>query len=578
MKSFFNYSQIAFFFVATSKKTAKTILLILFLLFIQKLNAQPWMDKIGKGNTNFYEIQKAFYDYYKEKKEKGDSVDNKEEYDGEYTKFKRWEWFMEPRVYPSGDITLPSRNWEYFQNYLKANNLTNQRYFQGADSSERTTSSNWTSLGPFTPASHPNFGFGGIGRVDFIKFHPTNYNIIWVGAPSGGLWKSTNGGVSWSTNTDLLTVVGCSDLVIDPTNTNIMYLATGDRDYTATNSIGILKSLDGGITWNSTGLTWSVRDYHRIGKIVIHPTNSTILFATTNIGIYKTTNSGNTWTLIQSGNFGDIEFKPGAQATIYASTRSGGLFYKSNNTGTSFVNITSGLPNFTDINKIVIGVTQANPNYVYLLATNSTNNRFFGLYLSTNSGNGFTTQSTTPDIISSQGWYTLSLAVNPSNSNEVFAGGLQNWRSIDGGVNWTQLCCTHVDIHELDFLPGSSTTLFSCNDGGIYKSIDNGMTWNDMSNGLAISQMYRLGTSATNPGLNLTGLQDNGTFRQTNTQWDWVWLGDGMECIIDYTNANIMYAGGQNGQIDKSIDGGANFSLIAGFGGSGIDEYGAWVT
>src|SRR3989338_9013321 len=138
---------------------------------------------------------------------------------------------------------------------------------------------------------------GGAGRLNFVRFDPTNSNTIFVGAPDGGLWKSTNGGTSWTTSTDQLTVIGCTDVAIDPGNTQIMYLATGDGDAGDCYSIGILKSTDGGATSN---------------------------------GIYRTTDGGANWTQTSTGSFKDLEFMPGTPNTVYTS---GSIFRKSTDNG-----------------------------------------------------------------------------------------------------------------------------------------------------------------------------------------------------------------------------------------------------
>jgi hypothetical protein len=230
------------------------------LLTSNNSNAQPWMDGISKDSMNFYTIRNTY-----QKKRTDNNQDTVR--DGEYKKFKRWEWFMEPRVYPSGDISLPSTNSKRFQEYLTKNE--NKQTPTNFNTTSRSVTGNWTSLGPFSASSHPNYGHGGVGRIDFITIDPLDPNIIWVGSPSGGLWKSIDGGVNWNTNTDLLSVLGCSDLVIDPTNSNIIYLATGDKNTGQINSIGILKSTDGGTTWNPSGLSWTVNSYNRIFKLLI---------------------------------------------------------------------------------------------------------------------------------------------------------------------------------------------------------------------------------------------------------------------------------------------------------------------
>jgi len=576
------------------KTATKFLFIFTFILFCYSVNAQPWMQppylqiKSSADSsklTNFYEIQKAFQKYEKDqlavekekpKKEENDRAKEEGEDEGKcpgYSQYKRWEWFMEPRVFPTGDISLPSRNWEEFQKYLDSNKILNRK----SNRSTQSLTGNWTPLGPFTIPANIN----GIGRINFIRFDPTNSNIIWVGAASGGLWKSTDGGATWNTNTDLLTVIGCSDLLIDPTNTNVMYLATGDKDHNDNCSIGVLKSTDGGATWNTTGLSWPVSSYYLICKLLMNPNNPTIIFAATTHGIYKTTNAGTTWSLIQSGYFYDINYKPGNTNIIYAATENTNStkFYISLNGGTTFTNITSGLPSASAINRYVIGVTPADTNCVYLLASDANNSSYYGLYRSTDSGNNFTLQSNSPNIVGAYGWYDLSIVINPANVNDVYVGGLTHFRSSDGGVTWVQLDGTHVDIHALEFLPGSSTTFFSGNDGGFFKSTDNGTSWTNLSNGLIISQMYRLGTSATNPNFNLTGLQDNGTMQIKNNNWTEVVRGDGMECIIDYTNENIVYGECQYGSIVKSTDGfNNNSTIIVNSDSTGVDTSGAWIT
>ncbi len=573
----------------------RKIVTILCFIFANEINAQPWMEEpymhFGSLSDsakihNFYAIKDAFELYKKDHLKH--TINSNDSYEGEEAEneecpgelqYKRWEWFMEPRVFPSGDISLPSKNWEEFQKYV-GTNTNNNRRANNINNSLIGFTGNWTELGPFNVPSIN----GGIGRINFIRFDPTNSNNIWVGTPNGGLWKTNDSGITWSTNTDFLTVVGCADVVIDPTNVNIMYLATGDAEglISSTNSIGVLKSTDGGATWNTTGLIWPVIQYRRIHKLLINPNNSNIIIAATSSGIYRTTDAGASWFLTQSGSFTDIEFKPSDPTIVYAVSQnsSSTLFYKSTNTGASYVNITSGLPASASVNRFAIGVSDADSNYVYILAVSAASNGFYGLYRSTDGGNNFSLQSNTPNIIGIQGLYHVSIAVNPSNANEVFVGGVIQYRSADGGVTWTQLQGGyHVDIHALEFLPGSSTTIFSGNDGGIFKSTNNGTSWTNLSSGLVISQMYRLGTSTTNPNLNITGLQDNSTMTDSSGIWKTVYMGgDGMECIIDYTNANIMYAGNQYGGIAKSTNGGTSFSPIVNTGGSGINANGSWVT
>jgi hypothetical protein len=248
-------------------------------LFCTRLAAQEWVTKMHDPHANFYDVQESFNKYFEthDKKEKGKG----------YKAFRRWAYFVEPRVYPSGNLSAlrqTSENFKKFEQQYKAN--ANGKLGNGA----MIASTTWTAMGPFGAL---NGTAGGqllkSGRLNFITISPTNTANLWVGAPAGGLWKSTNGGASWTTATDYLSVIGCSDLAIDPTNTNIMYLATGDGDAGDTPSIGILKSTDGGVTWNTTGLTFAKSSSVEIRRIIINPAGTQTVLAATSLGIYRTT-------------------------------------------------------------------------------------------------------------------------------------------------------------------------------------------------------------------------------------------------------------------------------------------------
>ena len=578
--------------------------------------AQEWVRKMQDPSVNFYDTQQEFYNYWakKEKKEqrrknnvfyKLFKEEDKAEFDEQekpgWEPFKRWENYMAPRVYPSGNKAEASRAWTEYQSWLQqqqqlqpmanpGNGGNNNTNANASNTVNASAIGNWTFMGP---DSVPTSG-GGAGRVNFVRFDPINSNKLWVSAPAGGLWKSVDGGNTWTTNTDQLSSIGVSDVVIDSTNTNIMYLASGDGDAADTYSIGVLKSTDGGATWNATGLTWTIpTNTNTIRKLLINPSNTQIVYAATSVGIYRTANGGTNWTMVQSGDFKDIEFKPRNPNVIYGSTANS-TFYRSTNGGTSFSQITTGLS--TGAGRFAIGVTNADTNYVYVLAANNTDQGFFGLYQSTNGGTSFTNMSTTPNVLGwaddgsdtgGQGWYDLSIAVSPTNKNVVIVGGVNIWKSTNGGASWTLHAhwtggsaapYVHADIHALEFLPGSSTTYFAGCDGGLFKTTDSGVTWTDKSHGLKIAQMYKLGTSATNANITLTGHQDNGTNRLSGTSWSQVLGGDGMECIVDFTNANIMYGEVYYGDIYKSTNGGANFTNIVSTGGTGVDANGDWVT
>lgn len=529
------------------------------LLFVAALlpfgmQAQDWVSKMQDPNVNFFEVRDAFNEYY------NDYVENYRLQHGTepakvpgYKQFKRWEWFMAPRVGTDGTRFNPAKVYQealaYKQQYGTAN------------------AGNWSFIGPSVVPSNG----GGAGRLNVVRFHPNDPDIIYVCSPSGGLWKSEDGGSSWASNTDqLASVIGCTDLAIDPWNPDIMYLATGDGFGASTYSVGILKTIDGGNTWNTTGLSYSMAAYRQVSRILIDPTNPNTLLAAASNGIFRSTDAGATWTNVQTGGFKDMEFKPGDPNTVYAS---GVEFYRSTDNGQSWSKVTTGLPVAANVSRIATAVSPANPSVVYLIVgLPAPNYGTEGFYRSANSGVSFSKLST--PALGNQQWYDLALNASPTNADEVIVGGQLDFRrSINGGTTWAQNGGnTHVDYHDVVFT--GSSTYFMANDGGIYKTTNSGGIWTNLSNGLEISQMYGFGQSATTPYLMLQGWQDNGTNRFNGSSWSHVLGGDGMLCFIDRTNDNNMWASTQNGGLVRSTNGGATWQGAT----NGINETGPWVT
>ena len=546
-----------------------TTLIALSFLFINYSQAQEYVQLMEDQNANFYDIQESFNKHWKNKSyEKGKG----------WKQFKRWEYFMEPRVYPSGRLPNPALAYE---EYLKFKTT-----YSSPKNQVNNKTSNWIPLGP---TSWNSIGWNpGIGRINAITVDPNNSNIIYIGAPAGGCWKTTDGGQTWNPLTDNLSSLGVSGIAIDPTNSNIIYLATGDGDGNDTYSIGVMKSTDGGVTFNSTGLNWSTAQSRVMRRIIIDPTNTNILFVATSNGLWKTTDAGVNWTSTLSGSIRDVEFNTGNANTIYACTSN--KFYTSTTGGNngSFTQITSGTPN-SSAGRLSIAVTADDADYVYILASNGGDSSFKGLYRSTNGGISFSLRTSTPNVFGyatdgtdsgGQAWYDMALAVSPSNKNEVYTGGVNVWKSTNGGLTLTALSqwswptggyeYVHADIHTLDYL---GNTLFCGSDGGIFKSTNNGGSFTDLTSGIQHSQFYRIGASS-DPNIIMAGAQDNGCYLLKNGTWTHVTGADGMECIVDYSNNNIMYSTSQNGTVYKSNNGGSSFNNIT----YNISGTGAWVT
>jgi photosystem II stability/assembly factor-like uncharacterized protein len=536
------------------------------LIFSSETKAQPWMHSpyLTKkaGQANFYDIRNAFYAWWGDRpivRGKG------------YKAFRRWEYRMTPKCYPDG--VLPQAG-KYYDAYVK---------FKSGVASQQSKSTWWTPMG-LTSWVNGNSGYNpGNGRVNAVTVDRHNPNVIYIAAPSGGIWKTVNGGFTWNTTYDTMKVMGTSAIAIHPNDPNTIFIGTGDRDAWDTPGIGILKSTDGGLSWKSTGMTFNPQGKN-VNKILINPLYPANMYAATSAGIYRSKNSGNSWQLCYTASgVNDLKFRPGDTSIIYGS---GEVFVRSDNSGLTFSKITATLPH--DTGRVEFDVTAANPNVVYVVASRP-DNTFEGVYKSTDKGLTFTAMSNSPNILgysdigdddAGQAWYDLAIAVSPTDEDEVWVGGINMWKSTDAGVNWTvntmwytnsPYSYIHCDIHSVNFY---GDTLYVGSDGGIFFTPDHGYTWNDISNGLGITQFYRLGCSQNDPEHIAAGAQDIGSNVYLNGNWTHVYGADGMEALISYANDDIIYVSSQMGGIIRSADGGQNFDDV-----KPVDSIdGGWVT
>lgn len=540
--------------------------LLFFLTLGISLNsvAQNWREMINDPAINFRDVQDAFYAEF------GDSVGGK---GTGWKQFKRWEWFMEQRLNDEGE--MPNHRLIYEE--LKRAQL--QQQFRGG-------SGNWQLIGPIDePQNHSGQS---IGRVSAIAFHPTDTNQMWAGAPSGGLWKSVDNGQSWETLTDDLPNLGVSEVVVHPYFPDTMYLSTGDGSSSDTYTYGVLKSVDGGQTWDTTGLSFGLSQSRNIRRLLLDSSNTNVLIAAATNGIYRSADAGVTWSQVQAGNFCDLEFKPSNSDTVYASraNSSGPPFFLSYDNGQSW-NASSNGMSASGISRMKIAVSPNDPNVVYAVA-GANDQSLEGVYRSSDSGENWSLQTNTPNMMSGdqfgaegggQAWYSMDIAVDPFNVNHVKVGGINVWESFDGGstfqldAHWTGANGTyvHADQHRLIFHP-STGQFYAGNDGGVYRRSYYFNGYEIISTEMSITQFYRLANSASDPTIIMGGAQDNGTFRWKNTLWQAVFGGDGMETMIHPSNPNIVYCTIQRGELHKSLDGGNDF------GDNIAPAEGAWVT
>ena len=495
-----------------------------------------------------------------------------------YKPFKRWEQHWSHYLMEDGSIAPPSILWDAWRE-KKALEGTKNKTIQ-------SPASNWSSIGPAVVAN-TSTKTAGQGRVNAIALDPSDPNTIYVGAPAGGIWKSTNNGIDWTPLADNLPQIGVSGIAIDPNNSDIIYISTGDDDAGDSYSIGVLKSLDGGATWNTTGLTFNF-NYKGSNEIFIDPTNSNIVWVATSTGLYKTNDAGDNWDVMLNANIRDFRLKPGDPLTVYAVSDYNGnpsKFYKSTNGGIQFDEITT-VP--TNSIRLAIEVTAANPDIVYLLSSYNNGDgtyagsyAFQGVYKSTNSGNSFTKTLEADDIFTSgQSWYDMALTVSDTDPDVVFVGVLDIWKSTNGGDNFIQLNqwynhnaqFTHADIH---FLRYFNNVLYAGTDGGIYRSENDGTNFEDLSTNLSISALYTISVSKSTSQKIAGGLQDCGGFAYNENVWNSYHGGDGMGSAIDPAIDDHYYGFTQyGGNLYLNTAGGNTNSTFI----TGSPETGEWVT
>lgn len=564
------------------KTITNLLTLSLILLLCLSVKAQPWLQpKYLKAKTdsngafNFYDIQKAFQLYEKKFDAKNHENEDEEMKDGEgedegkfpgYNQFKRWEWFNEQRVYPSGVFPSTEMMLKEYDKFIQANNTR---------SGDNVASANWTNL------ASPTVPFGsttGAGRINCLAFMPGNANILFVGTACGGVWKSINGGTSWTVlNTDNLPSLSISSIAIDPINTNNIYIATGDCFAGIPNffktlqghfSAGVYKSVDGGQNWIATGLSYTQSQLIYPQQLIVDPITPTTLMLTTSTGIWRNTNSGmGVWSNPMAGRFYSIEFNPLNHNVVFATNGQG--LWRSNNNGVTWAYRGGGYPQQID-SRVSLGVTPADTSYIYLWGPTAGFKKF------TNGGNvlSYTTMTNPDGTTNPYGYYDRALAVSQTNKLEVQVGGNSSAFTLNGGSTWNPssqytnylgVNYIHQDVKRIVYAPGSGTTLYALTDGGLFVTYNDGTNWTRISNGLQIGEVYRVASSPFSKDSIYFGMQDNASnlFDGTTNTVKQIVSADGMLPMVDYTTSRIVFACKQSGNLQKSTDNGLNFVLAS---------------
>lgn len=357
--------------------------------------------------------------------------------------------------------------------------------------------------------------------------------------------------------------------------------------------MGVLKTTDGGLSWEKT-IDWSYSDMKGVWDIVINPGNTNTVFVTTTEGIYRSHNAGENWSLVHDFPMGvDLEMHPEDTSLIFAThggyqSPEAGIF-KSENGGDSF-ELISVLPNdFTG--KSLIDICRSNSDVIYISMAEALEGR--GLYRSNDRGISWAVVSTA-NVPTYQGWFAHDIAIKPDDPENVLWAGVETYQSIDGGQNFEKKTIwsawdfgqvpvggpegppnyAHADIHAIYYAPFDDNTVYLATDGGIFVSQDNGQSWEGRNGGYQTQQFYaRFSSSASNPNLAMGGLQDNATAIYIGDDaWVRVIGGDGMGTAIHPTNEAILYGSAQNLNIRRSTNGGANFGSVGVSSASGEEK------
>jgi len=395
--------------------------LIILTVFTTATYSQPWMEGLekekGREQVSFYKIQEAFNEYMDAKgvSEGYYYEDGKKMKAAGWKQFKRWEYIWEPRADQNGYFKDPSHTLKELKKFR---------------STKAVSKGGWSEIGPVQMPSNSTGQPNGLGRLNSLTFHPVDTNIIYVGAPSGGFWKTTTDGNTWTNLTEDLPTLGTSDAVINHKNPDEIYIGTGDRDAQDARGLGIFKTTDGGDSW-----TRVLEENITVSMMEIHPEHPDTIFAATLSGVYRTLDGGQNWEGQHSDvRFRDIEIKPGDPQILYATGN--GDFYRSTDMGKTWNKVSTSFGSVAY--RTVIAVSPDQPGYVYALPVESGNeDAFIGLYRSTDSGQNFTLQSDSPNLLGynsdgsdnrSQAWYDICMDIDPNDADIVYVGAINVWK------------------------------------------------------------------------------------------------------------------------------------------------------
>ncbi len=493
-----------------------------------------------------------------------DKIENSNE-----TEKKPNEWFYSQRAFPYDEI-----NYVAYRNSLEQAKELKTKY------NDRNKYFSWEFAGPV------NIG----GRVSAVALNPVDPQVFYIGAASGGVFKTNDAGLSWDAIFDEQPSLSIGDIALAPSNPDVIYVGTGEANAgggsVSYDGLGVFRSDDGGSSWTNLGLV----EGGSIGRIAVHPQNPDICYVAAmgrmfskneERGVFKTSDGGQSWqkVLFLNDSTGaiDIAINPQDPNMIYAAMWErvrrpdqriyGGPscgIYRSFDGGDSWQQLTTGLPTPSpNVGRIGISVSPSDPSILYTIYADA-EGYFDGVYKSINYGDSWTrtNDGALSNIFASYGWWFGRLRVDPLNPNIVYAIGFDLYKTNNGGNSWTNIGSSmHVDHHDVYAHPANNQFVVCGNDGGVYTSQNGGSSWSHIEN-LPIMQFYTSEIDQQHPERLYGGAQDNGTNRTLTgniDDWNSIYGGDGFVVKVDPLNNQYVYAEYQYGGLGRSTNGGTSF-------------------
>jgi hypothetical protein len=514
---------------------------------------------------------------------------------------RRHEWFFSTRRAGASSAAEMARlRFDAVRETRKALEVQRKRRDDGLDAETNF----WVAKGP-APSTFGGWAFGNVsGRIAALEADWDN-GILYLGSASGGLWKSTNDGLSWESIFDSSGTLTVGAIEVDPNDSDVIWVGTGENVVGCESyfGVGLLRSSDGGATWEPrNGSDELLADLSMFADIVVDPRDSNHVVTGGRVrgcsggssvpgGLYTTEDGGQTWVQRLSGvSVYEIQQDPAVLDVFWAATDQG--LYKSTDNAETWVKQTaSSLPSSgTGRTELTVAPSDGNVVYALFSTGNSGGSEF---WQTTNGGASWTLRATGSDACDGQCWYNSVLRVKIDDPNVVYRGNVHIFKSTNGGVDWVDLSNNwgasqkvHQDTHAFLMDPNDPQTFYVGCDGGIWKSSDGGTNFDNLNGDLNVTQFYAVGVDALDPETICGGSQDNSSLaRTTSNVWDLQAVtGDGFVCHFNPVDPSYAYItsypnGGYPNVLRSTTGVFGSFSTITG-AGSGIvgGDRANWVT